>query len=101
MTRAEAFSTASGSVTIHRHSTTSYVIYGPYDPQKPDGTTTSANRGSRSDAVRYASGWKAYVACRLLGLSDEAALEVDLEIREGDLAMPWRDMVRNALARGQ
>lgn len=97
MTRTEAFSIASGSVSIHRHSATSYVIYGPYDPIKPNGASTSANRGSYRDALRYAAGWKAYVACRLLGLSEEVALEVDLETRESSNSMPWREMVRKAL----
>lgn len=97
-TRKEAFSIASGSVSIHRHSATSYVIYGPYDPLKPSGATTSANRGSYISALRYASGWKAYIACRQLGVSDDVAQEVDFEVRESDVALPWRNMVIKALA---
>lgn len=98
MTRTEAFAAAAGSVSIVRHSATSYAIYGPFDPMKPEGATTSAQRGSFRDAQRYASGWKAYVACRLLDVANEAAIEVDNEIRESRDTLAWREMVRKTVA---
>lgn len=98
MTRAEAFSTASGSVRVVRQSATSYIIYGPHDAMKPNGATTSANRTSYRDANRFASGWKAFIACRLLGMSVSDASEVDVAIWMTSDALPWRQEVRQALA---
>lgn len=86
---------------IARSSSTSYHVYGPYDPTDPDGMSTEVTADSYPKAVRIRTGMRALVALHLMGrLDDESASEVEFLLHYSPYAAhDLRSVVRAAAQR--
>jgi hypothetical protein len=89
---------ASGAVSIHRQSSTSYTIITPYDSASIGGPSASGNACSYRSALVYAGRAKADVALAHLGYSEGARSDFDEGFYQ-DHSTGWRDAVLSYIRR--